>query len=913
MIRMIQSSSAGHAKAYFSDALIKSDYYLNDQELQGRFLGHLADRIGVAGMADRKKFFALCENVNPATGTSLTSKTHENRTVGYDINFHCPKSVSVIHALSKDDHLIKAFQESVNETMKDIEADSMTRVRKKGAYEDRKTGELVWAEFIHQTARPIDGATPDPHLHAHCFVFNATWDDTEKQIKAGQFRDINRDMPYYQARFHKKLSDKLIDLGYQVRRTGKSFEIAGVPQGAIDLFSKRTDEIGQFAKEHGITDAKQLSGIGTRTRAKKQKSLSMEELKADWKKQINELVRYEDGEQDALIRHAPKKEAEMMLAEDCVNHAVKDAFERASVAPDRRILEKAYRHSIGHRAVPMDEITDKFRTDKNIIHVKEKYRDYCTTPEVLAEEKRMVELARQGQGKFKPLYTEVPNFPKLNDQQNAAIAHVLTTSHQVSIIRGAAGTGKTTIMTEATQMMESAGKRVIIVAPTAEASRGVLASEGFKNATTVADLLTNKEKQDELFQQVLWVDEAGLLGTKDMASLLSLAKEQNSRLILGGDTRQHASVVRGDALRILNTVGGIKTAEISKIVRQKDVHYRAAVEDLSKGDVKNAFIKLSSIGAIKNVDPLKPNETLVADYIETVKAGKSALIVSPTHQQGEAVTGDLRSKLKTAGLLGKKELAVKKLGNLNLTEAQKSDWRNFEKGQIVQFSQNVPKIGRGSVWAVEDVSGTMVQLRNNDDETRTLPLDKATTFDVYRQTEITLAKGDKIRITKNGFDEDKTRLNNGQSLEVVSVSKSGKIELVNKVSKATYTLDRNFGHIDHAYCTTSHSAQGKTVDEVFISQPVATFTATNAKQFYVSVSRGRNSATIYTDDRVALLEYAEQIGDRTSAMELVGDRHLEYVQQQEREKYYSKNDIEPEKVTQPFLNRNDLSDYEPGL
>ncbi|KAA0804586.1 relaxase domain-containing protein, partial [Staphylococcus aureus] len=63
------------------------------------------------------------------------------------------------------------------------------------------------------------------------------------------FKEIKRDMPYYQARFHKRLADKMTYLGYQVRVTDKSFEIEGVPQKVIDLFSKQTNEIGQVAKE----------------------------------------------------------------------------------------------------------------------------------------------------------------------------------------------------------------------------------------------------------------------------------------------------------------------------------------------------------------------------------------------------------------------------------------------------------------------------------------------------------------------------------------------------------------------------------------------------------------------------------------------------------------------------------------
>ena len=913
MIRMIQSSSSGHAKAYFSDALQKSDYYLNDQELQGRFLGRLGARIGVDGMTTKEDFFALCENINPRTGDRLTQRNVENRRTGYDINFHCPKSVSVLHVLSKDSHIMDAFQASVYETMQDIEADSMTRVRKKGAYDDRPTGELLWADFTHQTARPVDGSMPDPHLHSHCFVFNATWDDVEKEIKAGEFGNIKRDMPYYQARFHKKLSDKLIAQGYNIRLTKKSFEVEGVPQGVIDLFSKRTNEIGEFAKEKGITDVKKLSELGARTRAKKQKGLGMDELKQGWREQVREFNDNNMAEVEQPVRYGKKQEVSQVKANDCIQYATKHSFERASVMPERRLLATAYRHSIGKENVTLDEIETAYQTDAAIIRVQEKGRSVCTTREVLREEKHMVELARAGQGKFRPLYSDVPYFENLNDQQNNAVGHVLTTNHQVSIIKGGAGTGKTNLLKVAVPLIEQTGKKVTMVAPSAEASRGVLKSEGFENADTVARQLLDKNMQAALKDNVLIVDEAGLLGTKEMTSILTICQAQNTRLILLGDTRQHSSVTRGDALRILNTVAGIKSAEISQIYRQRNFHYREVVQNLSKGNVKDAFEKMDGMGSIKTVDPLNANEELVSDYIKAVKKGKSALIVSPTHQQGAAVTQEIRAKLRSSGLIGKKELAATKLNNLNLTEAQKADWRNFEKGQIVQFTQNVPKIKRGSAWVINEVYENGVRMRNKQGEEQLLPQGRANAYNVYYQSEIGLSKGDKIRVTHGGFDLREKRLDNGHALEIVSVNKSGKIQLINKASKTTYALDKEFGHIDHAYCTTSHSSQGKTVDEVFISQPAATFTATDAKQFYVSVSRGRDAATIYTDDKEALLEYAERIGDRQSALELVGKNktHLDYVQKLERDKYNAKPDKGFEKdnynLQHPTINK----DYEP--
>lgn len=881
MIRMVQSISASQAKRYFSNELAKADYYLDDQELQGRFNGRLAKRIGILGNADKAIFFALCEHINPVTGLPLTQRNIANRTTGYDINFHCPKSVSLLHVLAKDNHILTAFEASVMETMQDIEADSMTRVRKKGAHEDRQTGELLWANFTHQTARPVDGSPPDPHLHSHCYVFNATWDEAEQQFKAGQFRNIKTDMPYYEAKFHKRLSDKLIGLGYHIRKTETCFEIEGVPKGIIDLFSKRSDAIGRFAREHHITDAKGLDALGALTRGKKQKAYGMAELKKLWLAEMRRFDGYEHGDMDTPIRYGGKGRLSQLNADTCIDHILHHAFERASVMGERRLLAQAFRHGIGSPAIDVKAIADNFASRNDIIRVQENNRAFCTTKPVLEEEQRMVAMARQGQGKFSPLYPVLPQI-SLDGQQGKALVHVLTSIHQVSIIRGAAGAGKTTLMREAVSLIEKAGKAVTVVAPTVEASRDVLVREGFANAQTVAKLLLDENMQEALQGQILLVDEAGLLGTKDMAALLSLVAAKNARVILVGDTRQHASVGRGDALRVLSTVGGVRTAEVSKIYRQRNPHYLEAVEELAKGNVEAGFTKLDVMGAIRDIDQMNPNDALVTDYIAAIRKRKTALIIAPTHSQGNAVTNEVRKRLRALKRLGKKEISVLKLCNSGMTEAQKTDWRNYKTGQVVQFNQNTPKITRGSVWQVHDASEGTVQLVNSKMEQRTLPLDVAAAFEVYSQQSIGLSKGDKIRITRNSFDTHKKRLNNGQSLEVLAVKKSGTIKLWNPISKATYALHESFGHIDHAYCTTSHAAQGKTVDEVFISQPVATFNATDAKQFYVSVSRGRDAAWVYTDDKAALLEHASNAGNRQSAMELVGNRFdaKGYIQQE---------------------------------
>ncbi|WP_310589050.1 AAA family ATPase [Fibrella forsythiae] len=359
----------------------------------------------------------------------------------------------------------------------------------------------------------------------------------------------------------------------------------------------------------------------------------------------------------------------------------------------------------------------------------------------------------------------------------------------MSIIRGRAGTGKTTLMQEAIRQIEQTGRTVTIVAPTAQAARGVLRDEGFTEAETVAHLLASPALQAALANNgVLWVDEAGLLNNADMITLLQLVIKHNARIIPSGDTQQHASVVRGDALRILNTVAGIKSAEVSRIFRQRNPAYRKAVQALSEGKAKKAFATLKDLGAIKAIDPSNPFAELANDYVTTLKRGRTALVISPTHQEGERVTQVIREKLRDAGRIDKTESPALQLVNRNLTQAEKSDARNYQSGQIIQFNQNVTSIKRGERYSVKAVEQGQVKIADSQGQINTLPLDEMAKFDVYQPHEIKLSKGDSIRITRNGFDMAKRRLNNGQLLEVVGVESNGTIRLKNTISRVSYTL-----------------------------------------------------------------------------------------------------------------------------
>jgi conjugative relaxase-like TrwC/TraI family protein len=856
MLRVIASRNA---KEYFAQSLKREDYYSEGQEVSGDWHGMAAVRLGLSGAVTQADFDSLCDNKIPGTDERLTQRNKSNRTVGYDFNFHCPKSVSVAYEFTRDERILGAFKLSVNQTMREIESEIKTRVRKNGADENRTTGNMVWAEFVHFTARPVNGV-PDPHLHAHCYTFNTTWDDVEKKWKAGQFRDLKGDAPYFEAAFHARFSRQLAELGYRIERTAKGWELAGVPQRVIDEFSKRSEQVEQKAKELGITSAKQKDGLAALTRERKRKDIEKSELRELWDKRISA------DERAAIqnnLRHttadAPKV-SEMKAMDFAVTHC----YERASIVTEKELLRHALRFGVGD--VDVEQIKRQLMRDE-LIKENVDGRQWLTTKEVLAEEKRLIDFVQDGKGRFKPLGSGKYQFvnPKLSDEQRNAVLHVLQSTDRVTAVRGGAGTGKTTMMRETVAAIESTGQKVFTFAPSAEASRGVLRSDaGFANAETVEALLQNSKLQAQVRGQVIWIDEAGLLSVRTLARVVDFAEKENCRIILSGDTAQHRAVERGDALRLLERHACLQAAELTQIRRQKADAHKAVVADLRAGNLENAFNRLNRLGMLREMDADKRHEALAADYVIAVKKGKSALVISPTHAEGERVTREIRAKLKTAKELGADERELVQLKNLQWTQAQRADAQNYQAGQVAQFHQNAAGFRRGERVAVKTRGAGGIIIERQNGETTLLPLNQAARFQVYESREIVLAAGDWIRITQNGFTEDKRRLNNGDLKQIKGFTKDGDIKLTNG-----WVVSKDYGNLTHGYCLTSYSSQSKGVDCVFVAESSESFRAAGREQFYVSASRFKEALKIYTDDKRQLLEAVRKSSHRPSATDLV--------------------------------------------
>ena len=449
MIRITQQNSADGAKRYYATA----DYYSEGQELVGSWGGQAAERLELSGTVDKASFERLCDNLDPRTGKALTVRNRSERTVGYDFTFSVPKSVSLLYAMTSDPAMLSAFREAVAETMREVEVEMKTRVRKGGQDDNRTTGNMVWAEFVHTTSRPVEGV-PDPQLHAHVFAFNSTWDTQEERWKAGQFRELKRDAPYFQAAFRVRLANRLQDLGFGIERKRDDFEITGIKPDLLKRFSRRTTLIEKLAAEKGITDPNRKAELGAESREKKSKALTMEQLRDLWGSRMTVAERHT---LEGVSCKATKFERQQNGESQAVDHAIDHSFVRDAVVPERKLLTEALKRGLGMVTV---EATSRELRNRPLIRSDILGRWMTTTQEMLSLENKIVEFARNGRGRCRPLGD--PNRPCsrdwFNEGQKKAVAHVLGSRDRVMIIRGVAGTGKTTLEQEIGQALAEAGR-----------------------------------------------------------------------------------------------------------------------------------------------------------------------------------------------------------------------------------------------------------------------------------------------------------------------------------------------------------------------------------------------------------------------------------------------------------------------
>ncbi|MEN0050950.1 MAG: MobF family relaxase, partial [Bacteroidota bacterium] len=724
MLRINSSKGASAALSYFKDDLAQQDYYTGQAKYIGTWHGKLVKRFGLSEEVTEETFKQLVQNRHPKTGKKITVRDAANRRCGYDFTFNAPKSVSIIHAITKDKDVLLAHRKAVKMAMEEVEKNMQTQAwnGKEKYYET--TGNLLYANFEHHLTRPVeyevDGKKqyiPDCHLHAHCYTINATWNESKERFQAIEISNIKRSGIYYEAMYQSNLAEELRKVGYDIERTKNGFEIAGVSQDIRDRYSNRTKEINLKAQEKGILLDKEKDQLGARTRVKKNKSVSEEVMETHWNKRLSTEEKQKLFELKGKVRTG-EKEKDGLSAQEALDRSLLHYMERKSAVPEKQVIGYALRLGVDRFSKDDLQAEVNQRKEQDLISGEKNSDTYLTTKFTWLAEHQMKAFATQTRFKYEGLNPEYkPKQDFLNKGQREAINHALTSEDQVIIIAGGAGVGKTTLMKEVKAGIESKGKKLYAFAPSADASRGVLREKGFDEAETIKKLLDQEKIQQKLEDQVILIDEAGMIGNQTMNDIFKVAQKQNARVILSGDWKQHTSVEAGDALRLLEKDTQLPVSRVKEIVRQKDKStYKQVVKDLSEGKLEEGFKALDKMGAIKEIEEKEErHEQIANDYYDSVTANgikqkdgtyrdRTALVVSPTHSEGQAITNAIRNKLRDKSIIDKEEKQFEVYRGLSYTAAEKQDHINYKKGMVVQFYQKHEHFKAGTAHQVVGVN-----------------------------------------------------------------------------------------------------------------------------------------------------------------------------------------------------------------
>jgi Ti-type conjugative transfer relaxase TraA len=309
----------------------------------------------------------------------------------------------------------------------------------------------------------------------------------------------------------------------------------------------------------------------------------------------------------------------------------------------------------------------------------------------------------------------------LSSEQADALAHV-TDGRDLSIVVGYAGTGKSAMLGVARGAWEAAGYEVRGVALSGIAAENLESGSGIASRTIASmehgwgqgrDLLTARD--------VLVIDEAGMVGTRQLERVLSHAAEVGAKVVLVGDIRQLQSIEAGAAFRSIHERHG--GTEIGEVRRQREDWQRDATRGLATGRTGEAIHAYDANGM---VHVAQTREQARDDLIDRWDRDRQAapdrgrIILTHTNNEVRALNEAARERMRTAGDLGE---------DVRLTVERGA--RSFARGDRVMFLQNERGLGvrNGTHGTIEQVSAQSMSVRTDDGRNISFDLKDYNTID----------------------------------------------------------------------------------------------------------------------------------------------------------------------------------------
>ncbi len=910
----------------------RDGYYARDDpehRAASVWTGRGAAGLGLEGPVDPDVFKAVLEGKVPdGSEHRLGRKTRDgeiHHRPGRDLTFSAPKSVSLAALIGGDARIVNAHDRAVMCTLDWFERNAAeTRVR------DAATGRMVRARgqktvvatFRHDTSRNLD-----PALHTHSVIANMV------QGGDGKWRTMANESLYASkmllgAMYRNELAGELAKLGYSIEKTHSDgrFEIAGVSRDTVEAFSTRRAEIEAAMDGRGLGTTAGNQHLARRaalmTRAHK-RDVDKDALRGTWARQAAKLgfdarslvsgamERSPDGagrerhgarqtgrdattlRQADLFEHAAQADP----AREAADWALAHLAERDAVFANTDLLAAALARSPGAVSVEAIEraVNDLKREGRLHDAPALEGGGGLTTDHAVAGERETIALMRSGAGRGKaPMHgwmvdRHLHRGP-LTAGQKQAVRLILSEKDRTVGVQGYAGTGKTRMLHRARTLAEKKGWRMVGLAPSASAVQTLAAESGIESETLQRFLARNagvaegrltkkgaKEMRAAFARTVLVVDEGSLASTVQARDLLRIASELRiPKLVLVGDAKQLDAVDAGKPFAQLQQAG-MKTAVMDEIMRQREPGLKAAVEASLKGEIGKAFEKLGS--NVAEVNPDNIAGAVAARWLRlSPEERKRTGVMAPSHELREGINAHIRERLVREKRIAGPALHAQRLVSKGYTNAEKAIASNYAPGDVVAFHRPYKRLGidkgderrvaevdhRKRIVHLEGPEGSTVAWRPSQIGGRTGGTE------VYRTEPIELRAGDRVRWTRN---DKGLGLVNSATAEVAGVGNGrASFRLEDGRRLELHGNDPQLRHLDHAWASTVHAFQGRTVDNVIAAMEANHPHLTTAKSFYVEISRARDRAELVTDDAVALRERLKAVtGERISALEGIGE------------------------------------------
>ncbi|HZD22776.1 MAG TPA: MobF family relaxase, partial [Acidimicrobiia bacterium] len=652
----------------------------------------------------------------------------------WDVTFSADKSVSLVWALG-DEHtrkeVLEAFDDATSQALSFLESvASDTRGATKTVVVDEhgnrkcrvKTWPIPTSGYVAAAFTEYTSRADDPQLHTHVVIANKV------RGEDGVWRTLDGRLLYrhqlaagylHEAVLRKELTERL-GVAWQPVRNGMA-DIEGFSRTQIEAFSRRREQLEAWREDQGLPDtpaARQIAVVATRE-AKRDHRL--EDLEVDWRQRAAEVGLTHDRIAGVLDRGRettlPERTglfAQLASPEGLTKKA-------ATFGRSEAVREIAASLPEGGDRGQIEALAGQFLVADQVVtlHSGAGNAFQYTTAELLATEQRVIDRAEDRartawRAPRRLVESMLRRRPHLTDDQREMVRSLATSGAGIDVAVGPAGSGKTSVMAVVAHLARLTGTPILGTALAARTAVGLQEATRIRSSSLAAlnhRLAIEGGLPDGV---VVVVDEASMVGTRQLGALSDHVEQAGGKLILIGDPHQLPEIEAGGLFHTL--VDRLPAVELRGNVRQEQTWERAALAELRNGSVADAVASYRKHRRL--VIGRSRDETLVRavdDWHQNV--------TTTGHLAGTLLLARSNETVKLLNVLARGHLANS--GDLSGPTLE-ADGREYQRGDRVICLRNDPKLGvlNGDLATAIDVdpkTRTLTIQLDRDPETRVLP------------------------------------------------------------------------------------------------------------------------------------------------------------------------------------------------